>query len=305
MPGVVLEVAVSDPRDVAGRGRGRRRPAARRGARAHVRAVARAARWSAAIGRESELPLFVLLRLNDTWTTTGGEFARLIGLAEDYLACGATGVAFGFLDADLEIDTETCSMLLATAPATCPGPSPARSTPRSTRGARGAACATCRGWWRCGRPARRRACPWGTTTCWPSVTPGDRTAADARAAGWRPSRCRGCSAPASPAPPRRRRSGPAARPRRTSTPTYVRSWRTLVDDRAGLADDPDRPAQRAGPRAAVVPPGQRHVVRRAARLRRGASASPSGVSTATTTTCRPSGTTTSSPPARSRSPRAS
>ena len=54
----------------------------------------------------------MLLRLNDTWSTTGGEFARLIGLAEDYLACGATGVAFGFLDADLEIDTETCTMLL-------------------------------------------------------------------------------------------------------------------------------------------------------------------------------------------------
>ena len=60
--------------------------------------------------------MFVLLRLNDTWSTTGGEFARLIGLAEDYLACGATGVAFGFLDSDLEVDTETCSMLLSKIP---------------------------------------------------------------------------------------------------------------------------------------------------------------------------------------------
>ena len=60
--------------------------------------------------------MFVLLRLNDSWSTTGGEFARLIGLAEDYLACGATGVAFGFLDSDLEIDTETCSMLLSKIP---------------------------------------------------------------------------------------------------------------------------------------------------------------------------------------------
>src|SRR4029077_5245538 len=68
------------------------------------------------IGRESDLPMFVLLRLNDSWSTTGGEFARLIGLAEDYLACGATGVAFGFLDSDLEIDTETCSMLLSKIP---------------------------------------------------------------------------------------------------------------------------------------------------------------------------------------------
>jgi copper homeostasis protein len=56
--------------------------------------------------------VFVLLRLNDSWSTTGGEFARLLGLGEDYLACGATGVTFGFLDADLEIDTETCQMLL-------------------------------------------------------------------------------------------------------------------------------------------------------------------------------------------------
>jgi copper homeostasis protein len=64
-----------------------------------------------AICRETELPVFVLLRLNDTWTTTGGEMSRLIGLAEDYLGCGATGVSFGFLDGDLEIDTELCTHL--------------------------------------------------------------------------------------------------------------------------------------------------------------------------------------------------
>lgn len=113
--GVVLEVAVSDPRDVPG--------AAEGGAdRLHVVVPGPTCGLSpepalvSAIGRESELPLFVLLRLNDTWSTTGGEFARLIGLAEDYVACGATGVAFGFLDADLEIDTETCSMLLGRLP---------------------------------------------------------------------------------------------------------------------------------------------------------------------------------------------
>jgi copper homeostasis protein len=65
-----------------------------------------------AVTHESDLPVFVLLRLNDTWSTTGGEFARLVGLAGDYLGCGASGVAFGFLDADLEIDVETCTMLL-------------------------------------------------------------------------------------------------------------------------------------------------------------------------------------------------
>jgi copper homeostasis protein len=113
--GVVLEVAVSEPRDVAG--------AAEGGAdRLHVVVPGPTCGLSpepalvSAIGRESELPVFVLLRLNDTWSTTGGEFARLVGLAEDYVASGATGVAFGFLDADLEIDTETCSMLLGRLP---------------------------------------------------------------------------------------------------------------------------------------------------------------------------------------------
>jgi copper homeostasis protein len=111
MSGVVLEVAVSDPRDV---------PGAAEGGADRLYAVAPgptcglspAPAQVSAICRESDLPVFVLLRLNDSWSTTGGEFARLIALGEDYLACGAAGVAFGFLDADLEIDTETCQMLL-------------------------------------------------------------------------------------------------------------------------------------------------------------------------------------------------
>jgi copper homeostasis protein len=61
------------------------------------------------ICRESDLPVRALLRLNESWTTSGGEFARLVGLAEDFLARGAEGVAFGFLDADLEVDTATCA----------------------------------------------------------------------------------------------------------------------------------------------------------------------------------------------------
>src|ERR1700749_5354742 len=111
MSDVVLEVSVTDPRDVAG--------AAEGGAdRLHVAVPGPTCGLSpepalvSAIGRESDLPVFVLLRLNDTWSTTGGEFARLVGLGEDYLRCGATGVAFGFLDADLEFDTETCQMLV-------------------------------------------------------------------------------------------------------------------------------------------------------------------------------------------------
>jgi copper homeostasis protein len=109
--GVVLEVAVSDPRDV---------PGAAGGGADRLHAVVPGATCGlspepalvSAMCRESDLPVFVLLRLGDTWSTTGGEFARLVGLGEDYLGCGAVGVAFGFLDADLEIDTETCRMLL-------------------------------------------------------------------------------------------------------------------------------------------------------------------------------------------------
>ena len=116
MTGVLLEVAVSDPRDVAGAVEG--------GAdRLHLTVPGPSCGLSpepalvSAVCHESDLPVFALLRLNDSWSTTGGEFARFIGLAEDYLACGATGVAFGFLDADLEIDTETVTMLLDRLPA--------------------------------------------------------------------------------------------------------------------------------------------------------------------------------------------
>lgn len=66
--------------------------------------------------RESDRPVRVALRLNDSLTTTGGEFTRLVGLAEEYLALGAEGVAFGFLDADLEIDVETCTALAGALP---------------------------------------------------------------------------------------------------------------------------------------------------------------------------------------------
>jgi copper homeostasis protein len=52
-----------------------------------------------------------MLRLNDGLSTTGGELARLVGLAEDYVGVGARGVAFGFLTDDLEVDVEVCSYL--------------------------------------------------------------------------------------------------------------------------------------------------------------------------------------------------
>ena len=66
--------------------------------------------------RESDLPVFVLLRLNDSWTTTGGEMTRLVGLAEDYLGAGAAGLSFGFIDSDLEVDTGVCTHLVEKLP---------------------------------------------------------------------------------------------------------------------------------------------------------------------------------------------
>jgi copper homeostasis protein len=106
----LLEVVVTHPRDVPG--------AADGGAdRLHVVAHGETCALSpepstvSAMGREADVAMYVLLRLNDSWSTTGGEFERLVGLAEDYLSCGAAGVAFGFLDADLEVDVATCTAL--------------------------------------------------------------------------------------------------------------------------------------------------------------------------------------------------
>jgi copper homeostasis protein len=71
---------------------------------------------AASVIRASELPVRVMLRLNDSFTTTGGEFMRLVALAEEYVSLGAEGVVFGFLDADLEVDVETCAALAASLP---------------------------------------------------------------------------------------------------------------------------------------------------------------------------------------------
>ena len=110
-PGL-LEVTVRDPRDVTGAVEG--------GAdRLHLATAAWLSPEPAlvsAVCRESDVPVFVVLRLNDTWSTTGGELTRLVGLAEDYLGSGAAGVSFGFLDGDLEVDTEVCAYLAGQLP---------------------------------------------------------------------------------------------------------------------------------------------------------------------------------------------
>jgi copper homeostasis protein len=116
----LLEVTILGPRDVAGADEG--------GAdRMHLVAPGASGEPDggvlspepgvfSAVCRETDVPVFVLLRLNDSWTTTGGELVRLVGLAEDYLGCGAAGISFGFLDADLEVDTQVCAHLAHSLP---------------------------------------------------------------------------------------------------------------------------------------------------------------------------------------------
>jgi copper homeostasis protein len=110
--GVVLEVTVRHERDVAGAvagGADRLHLVAEGGVSPEPAVVS-------AVCRETDLPVFVVLRLGDTWTTTGGELTRLVGLGEDYLRIGARGMSFGFLDADLEIDADVCTQLATSLP---------------------------------------------------------------------------------------------------------------------------------------------------------------------------------------------
>jgi copper homeostasis protein len=106
----LLEVAVLAVRDVAGADEG---GADRLFVMDRVEAGGLSPEPSlvSAICKETELPVRVMLRLNDTHTTTGGELARLVGLAESYLSVGAEGVVFGFLDSDLGVDVGVCTHL--------------------------------------------------------------------------------------------------------------------------------------------------------------------------------------------------
>lgn len=112
----MLEVAVAHERDVPGAvegGADRLRLAAPGGSSPEPALVS-------AVCRESAVPVLVELRLTDSWTTTGGELARLVGLAADYAACGAAGFGLGFLDADLEVDVGVCTALAEQLPVGMP-----------------------------------------------------------------------------------------------------------------------------------------------------------------------------------------
>lgn len=108
----LLEVAVLDPRDVPGAEEG----GADRLLLATAEGRSPEPALVSAVCRDTEVPVHVVLRLDDTWSTTGGEMTRLVGLAEDYLGSGAAGVSYGFLDADLEVDAETCAYLAGQLP---------------------------------------------------------------------------------------------------------------------------------------------------------------------------------------------
>jgi copper homeostasis protein len=109
-PSALLQVVVTGPHDVAGAQEG--------GADRLLHVVDVDAGGLSpdpaavsALCRETDLPVRVLLRLTDSHTTTGGELTRLAGLGSDYLAMGAEGLAFGFLDHDLRVDREVCAHL--------------------------------------------------------------------------------------------------------------------------------------------------------------------------------------------------
>lgn len=65
-----------------------------------------------AIVRAVDVPVRVTLRLSSGLTTQGGEFTRLVGLANSYLAVGVEGLSFGFLTPHLEVDLELCMALV-------------------------------------------------------------------------------------------------------------------------------------------------------------------------------------------------
>lgn len=107
----LLEVLVRQPGDVPGADEGGADRLLVVGAAAGTGALSPEPSLVSSVCRDTDLPVFAMLRLDDSWTTTGGELTRLVGLAEDYLGCGAAGVSFGFLDPDLEVDTEVCRHL--------------------------------------------------------------------------------------------------------------------------------------------------------------------------------------------------
>jgi copper homeostasis protein len=65
------------------------------------------------IRRATTLPIRVMVRLRDGFSTDGGEMVRLKGLAAGYLDVGAEGLVLGFLNGYTEVDHEVVSELIS------------------------------------------------------------------------------------------------------------------------------------------------------------------------------------------------
>ena len=65
-----------------------------------------------AVVRETDVPVWVVLRTHDD-TPQYSPGGRLVSLGEQFVELGARGVAYGFLDRDLEIDRESCAEVCA------------------------------------------------------------------------------------------------------------------------------------------------------------------------------------------------
>lgn len=111
LPGGLLEVIVLHPADAEAAEAGGADRLELVGTMQHGGLSCETATVSA-VTRATSLPVRVMLRLREDFTTTGGELTRLVGLAGDYLAAGAEGVVFGFLNADLDVDVPVCEAVV-------------------------------------------------------------------------------------------------------------------------------------------------------------------------------------------------
>ncbi len=64
------------------------------------------------VRRVTRLPLRVVLRLREGYSTDGGEMARLHGLLTSYRAVGADGVVLGFLNGHTEVDASVVTAVV-------------------------------------------------------------------------------------------------------------------------------------------------------------------------------------------------